>query len=296
MKKNSKSEMNNAVKELFDEVGKYRNTDDFYDLLEFIKRFHNYSPFNCMLLHIQKPGSQYVATPTYWRKEFNRSIKPGSNPLLILKPFGPVQFVYELNDTEGSEPLPEEITNPFRTEGKIKRPKVEVLHENLKRQGIRYEEADHGTCSAGYIQINENQVSSQMVEFKKEYIPVKVIHNIVVNRYLSEESKFTTILHEFAHFLCGHLGTYNSEEIPDRKTVSKNIAEFEAETVAWIVSERLGLHTDSIRYLADYIEEPGTVPNIDLDCILKVAGKIEQMLQKRLPIPEELKIKDGRKE
>lgn len=296
MKKNRKYEMNNAVKELFDEVGKYRNTDDFYDLLEFIKRFHNYSPFNCMLLHIQKPGSHYVATPSRWRKEFNRSIKPGSNPLVILKPFGPVEFVFEVNDTEGSEPLPEEITNPFRTEGKIKRHKIEVLHENLKRQGIRYEEADHGSCSAGYIEANITPDSYQMVEFKKEYIPVKVTHNLVVNRYLSEESKFTTILHEFAHFLCGHLETYNSDENSYRESLSKEIKEFEAETVSWIVSERLGLHTDSIRYLADYLDKTHSVPNIDLDCILRVAGDIEDMLQKRLPIPEELKIKDGRKE
>jgi len=292
MTENRNSDKISAVKELFDEVGKYRNTDDFYELLEFIKRFHNYSPFNCLLLHIQKPGSLYVATPTYWRREFNRSIKPGARPLVILKPFGPVEFVFELNDTEGKDPLPEDIINPFRTRGRLNSLSFELLHENLKRYGIRYVEAEHGSCSAGYIQENKTPNSFQMVEFKKEYIPVKVIHNIVVNSHLSEESKVTTILHELAHFLCGHLGSFDLKKIPNRKGLSQNVEEFEAETIAYIISERFGIETDSIKYLSGYRGIDNSIPYINLECVLKVSGTIEEMLKQRVKIPEELKIKD----
>lgn len=72
-----------------------------------------------MLIHIQKPGSKYVASANEWAKRFNRRIKPEARPLIILRPFGPVSFVFELSDTYGKEPFPEEFLNPFKVEGII---------------------------------------------------------------------------------------------------------------------------------------------------------------------------------
>ncbi|WP_300710088.1 hypothetical protein [uncultured Desulfovibrio sp.] len=59
-----------ALDELFHEVGTYRTSRDFEELLNFINKFPQLAPFNAFLLHVQKPGSQYVATATEWRQNF----------------------------------------------------------------------------------------------------------------------------------------------------------------------------------------------------------------------------------
>lgn len=71
------------------------------ELLEFVKKFPHIAPYNAMLVHVQKPGSQYVCSASEWRNGYHRDIKPGARPLVILRPFGPVSFVFELLDTDG---------------------------------------------------------------------------------------------------------------------------------------------------------------------------------------------------
>lgn len=85
---------------LFTEIGTYRESSEFRKLLNFVKKFPYVAPYNAMLVHIQKPGSLYVASAAEWGKKFNRRVKTGARPLVILRPFGPVAFVFELNDTE----------------------------------------------------------------------------------------------------------------------------------------------------------------------------------------------------
>jgi hypothetical protein len=52
-----------ALNELFEMAYRYRQSKAFLELMNFIKRFSQYSPFNCMLLHIQNSEVTYVATP-----------------------------------------------------------------------------------------------------------------------------------------------------------------------------------------------------------------------------------------
>ena len=103
-----------ALDELFQKIGTYQPGEDFRDFLEFTKNFPKISPYNPLLLHIQKPGSRYVASIDEWRNKFNRTIKSEARPLVILWPFGPVHFVFELGDTEGPESFPEELLHSFR--------------------------------------------------------------------------------------------------------------------------------------------------------------------------------------
>lgn len=49
-----------------------------------------------MLLHIQKPGSNYVTSVAEWQNRFDRCIKPEARPMVVLRPFGPVSFVFDL--------------------------------------------------------------------------------------------------------------------------------------------------------------------------------------------------------
>ena len=272
---------------LFLEVGTYRESSQFKELIQFVKKFPKIAPFNAMLLHVQKPGSVYVATATEWKNKFKRSIKVGARPLVILMPFGPVSFVFELGDTEGAEPFPEELLNPFRVEeGVIAQNDFDRLTSNLITTGIVYIEAEQGTSSAGFVQISES-LSRAKIERPTKEIWVKILFDIVVNKNHNIETRFATLLHELGHVYCGHLGTPSLKWWGDRKYLRKNEKEFEAESVCWLVCERLGLKNPSAEYLSGYLDENKTIPNISVDTVLKAAGIIESMIKK---------LKDPRKE
>ena len=68
---------------LFNEIGTYRKSTELKELFEFVKKFPHMAPYNAMLIHIQKPGSQYVASAAEWARRFNRTINPGARPLLF---------------------------------------------------------------------------------------------------------------------------------------------------------------------------------------------------------------------
>ena len=104
-------ERNSELDQLFLEVGTYRDATDYMELLKFVRRFRKMKPYNAMLLHVQKPGSTFVASASDWWKQFQRKPKPDARPLVILRPFGPVAFVYELSDDEiirGDVPMTKE--------------------------------------------------------------------------------------------------------------------------------------------------------------------------------------------
>jgi len=227
---------------------------------------------------MQKPGSEYVASAFDWKMRFNRTINPGARPLVILRPFGPVAFVFELSDTDGIDPFPEELLKPFKVKGKIEEAKIKWLIENLKSDGIYYNEVEYGTALAGFIEIAENKVEQSVVRKGKE-IRVKVLYDMVINRNEKTETKFATILHELAHLYCGHLGTFYPKWWSDRRSLSKNQREFEAESVCWLVCERLGLENPSAKYLSGYLDNNENIPIISIDTVLKSASEIEKMIK-----------------
>jgi hypothetical protein len=58
--------------------------------------------------------------------------------------------------------------------------------------------------------------------------------------------------------------------------------EFEAESVCYLVCERLGIDNPSDEYLAGYLGKNEHIPPISLDCVMKAAGLIERMGRERL--------------
>jgi hypothetical protein len=271
---------NNIIPELdklFLEIGTYRNSTELKELFEFIKKFPHIAPYNAMLIHVQKPGSTYVATAHEWLRDFNRRINPGARPLIILRPFGPVSFVFELLDTYGEDPFPEEVLNPFKVDGTISQLNFNGLIENMKCDGISYMETDLGSNRAGSIQSNNVNNVVIIKKANKEF-HVKVLYNMIVNRSHPHETQFSTILHELGHLYCGHLGTPNEKWWSNRCHLDKNQREFEAESVCWLVCERMGINNPSAQYLSGYLKNNNEIPDISIDTILKAVGIIETMI------------------
>lgn len=249
------------------------------ELLRFIARFKRYSPFNAMLIHVQKPGSRHVAPPSRSRQEHGRSIKPNAQPIAILQPMGPVMFVFDVSDTEGP-PLPRNFERPLEVNDGVIGRELDMLVENTQRDGVRVLMAHHGSHRGGSI--GPTRTHGESIVTKGEHtVPLR--YELLLSEHLSRPSRFATLVHELGHLYCGHIGTPNPKWWPDRRGLGKEVVEFEAESVSFLVCHRNGVHPRSGEYLSSYLENGVDVPPISLDRVLNSANLIERMVHQKLP-------------
>lgn len=282
------------IDKLYDEVLNYRKTTDFKELIEYVAKFRHVAPYNAMLIHIQKPGSSYVASAADWYSRFGRKIKAGARPLLILKSFGPVSFVFEYNDTEG-EPLPDYLVRPFKTESPVSEAQLNRIIKGARYDGINVVRQAYGTNRAGQLEYSPHP-TTLCLQYKEKLCSLQSNYSIVLNENLSVAEQFTTMLHELGHFYCGHLNYFgNMKWLPTRLGVDASSMEFEAETTCWIVCQRLGIESNSVGYLNGYLEENEYIPQVSVDAILRSAGIIETILHGAIKPRKELIIKEEKK-
>jgi hypothetical protein len=276
--------------ELFTLAGRYRSGQEYGALLGFVTKFRTYAPFNAMLVHVQMPGAQYVATPSRWLRDYGRRVKPTARPLTILQPMGPVMFVFDVSDTDsenGAPPLPVDVERPFEVRGGRIGRELEQTIENAKRDGVEVMTRKAGSQSAGEIRHSAPgrylEVAVRTIP-KRESVTVKRRYDLLLNEDHSREARYATLAHELGHLYCGHLGTPDDHWWPDRRGLGRVLREFEAESVCYIVSGRMGIDNPSDQYLSEYLKPDCAegIPSISLDCVMKAAGLIEQMGKGRL--------------
>lgn len=248
-----------ALDELFARSAKYKTGSDYLELLQFINKFPALSPFNAFLIHMQNRGVSIVMSAAKWQT-YKRVPKLNSRPLIILVPFGPVEFVYDISDTEGDE-VPASLLNPFHTKGTVPLSMLKQLIVSIKKDGLGYEEYVMHKSDAGYAQSKRKDLK------------------VSINSTMNAEEKFSTIIHELAHIYCGHIGINDLSWWNNRSDFTSDVMEIEAESIAYLVCGRFNLVTSSDSYLSDYIKKHTDVNGISLDTILVVAGYIESMLK-----------------
>lgn len=222
-----------ALDELFRATLTYRKSEPYLELMRFISRFPRYAPFNGFLLYTQNPKITFVATATQWRRRFGRTIKTDARPLLILAPMGPVAFVYDLANTEGSK-LPQILERPFGTEGSVAGSVWYHTRRNCEiRDRIAILEKELSPLQAGMAMTNPNR---SVTIGPAKTAAKRVVH---LNGDHSREQQYATLVHELAHIHCGHLGGDCDGWWPDRRYMSKQQIEFEAESVSYMVCSRL---------------------------------------------------------
>ncbi len=268
---------------LFSQVLTYRKSEHFNSFMHRIAGLTKLSPYNAMLVYMQRPGAGAVATASQW-KALKAELKEGANPLVILRPFGPVEFVFEEGDLV-PETKPKELASIFEIrKGEVSKTELYRLVENLKGRGIGVNFAVQGINRAGYA-ITPAQGNRQFLyDYRKCTYRLHCISDIVINDNLSDAEKFATLIHELAHIYCGHTGDQKNSQMPgcDRKSLPQNDREFEAESVCWLITQRRGIDNPSHKYLAQYLDNNDCIPaGISIETILCVAGRIEQGLETR---------------
>lgn len=150
------SEARASIDYLLRQALDYGSGADYAEMLRGIAGFHQYSPYNAMLAQLQVPGARYVLSPQVWESTYRRGIRPGSQPIVVLRPFGPVMFVFDVSQTQerpDSVPLPALIEHPFRMPdiGGVGERLRHLIHTS-KADSVRVEVAPQGSQAAGRIQ------------------------------------------------------------------------------------------------------------------------------------------------
>ena len=285
-----------TLDELFLLARHYQKSTKFKELLEFVTKFKRYSSFNAMLVYIQMPGAQYVLPAKRWWKEYKRTPKEGAQPLVMLQPMSPVMFGFDVSQTEG-KPLPTGFENPFETQGYINHEEFHTTIINAQRDGVDLIMRPLGSNLGGYVRnasspyhsIGIGLVKSNQNLLKVDGQDLPVLAEITLNSNLPDETNYATLTHELGHLYCGHIGSPNLKQWPDRRYLGRNSMEFEAEAVSYLVCQRAGIETPAVEYLHGYLDENFEVPkSISIETICRAAHRIERMRTIKVKISDYL--------
>jgi hypothetical protein len=159
--------------------------------------------------------------------------------------------------------------------------------QNATRDGIQVEQAQAGSQRAGSIQITspgKQLLFQTRLKPEPDFASVPRRYHLLLNKNHSAESQYATLTHELGHLYAGHLGSPNEKWWPDRRGLSLNAREFEAESICYLVCSRRAIASPSAEYLSGYLNNNAEVPDISLDCVMKAAGLIQQMGRGRLAL------------
>lgn len=274
-----------VLDELFCFARQYRTSEAYKELLDFLVGFRQYAPYNALLVHTQLPGARYVLPAHRWARDYGRHIKSAARPLVMLRPMGPIMFVFDVSDTEPGPhavPLPADVTNPLAVRRGTVRREWDRTVENARRDGVAIQPRKEGSQSGGSIRPAPPGKFLWFPPDSEKGVEVPRRYDILYNEQSNRETRYATLAHELGHLYCGHLGTPNAKWWPDRYGLDGNTEEFEAESTAFLVCGRLRIETPSAEYLAGYLGTNAEVPKISVDAVMKAAGLIEKMGRERM--------------
>jgi hypothetical protein len=274
-----------SINEFFLHILELKDSGKIEQFFRFMKKVPSHAPFNNTLVFIQNPECQYYATASQWKNKFHRTIKKDARPMVVLFPFGPVEFVYDIDNTQGEPVADEDILFWWRENGGTLDEKIiENTERNLDALGVDYKRIearkyfeDDKFRTGGYAQRTflDNELS------------------IVLHPRYSERTveSYGVLCHEIAHILLGHLGQVTlpkkneskTEKVisKDRQNIPKHIKEIEAELSAWIVFDSLGIEKKSESYMATWLNNQTDFTQMSMSDVMRVAGKIQDMGKRR---------------
>jgi len=257
-----------SIDTLLERSRAYRSAPAFGEMIRFMGRFKEYAPFNNMLVRLQNPTCSFFATEKDWERRFRKRLKEDARPMLILAPMHPVLFVYDIDQVQGGW-TPAELERFAKFEGTPRPGLLSRMVENARvRDRILVQRKPLSSTYAGFATTARGEASSKM--------------RIVLHDGLDDPSAVGVLCHELAHVYLGHLGCDSDHWWPSRSGLARRSMEIEAEAVAYLVTARMGLQGASEAYVSRYLGRDGVPSGVSLDSIAKVAGRIEDMAERKL--------------
>ena len=120
------------VRQLIKQAMEMPTPDGIASFLNFSTAFRRLGIWNARMAYIQRPGARVIASEYEW-KTVSRSVVPDAIPIMILWPFSPIRFLYELEDTEPRIDR-EAIKDPFAAKGNFDPRALPALMASLQKQ------------------------------------------------------------------------------------------------------------------------------------------------------------------
>lgn len=241
----SRKEQMNAIEEkLKNGVKEYFTSERYATLLKVTSKFHHYSFSNVLLIVSQCPHASYVAGYSTWKNSFNRIVRKGEKAIRIIAPC-PYKTT---NDETGEEEdrITFRAASVFDISQTMQIPDTDEIQLELPELTGDVPDYDiliHAVSNAAVIPVVYEIIPGDAKGF---YSPSE--NRIVIRTGMSQLQTIKTIIHETAH-----ARLHNPDALQDRK-IDRATKEIEAESIAFIVTDMLGLDTSdySFEYIATW--------------------------------------------
>lgn len=214
------------------------HSEQLTEFLSTMAKFHRYSLGNVLLITAQKPDATHVAGFNTW-KSFGRYVKAGEKGIAILAPMTFKNQESESPQIEGDKEEEKSIRFRVVYVFDVSQTDGEPLPEFAKVTG---DPGDYSERLKGLVR----QLSIEL-EYSDQLggaLGVSRGGKIALKEGLDPSQEFTTLVHELAHEIL-HQGD-------GRKGSTKTSRELEAEAVAFVVAQAIGL--DAGTASSDYIQ------------------------------------------
>jgi hypothetical protein len=289
VKRSTADRVPRSIQSMIDLAVERRYANDVGDLLDQVAAVRGQRLFNALLAVLQRPHADYLLTPAEWASRYRRTIRPNEQPIVLLVPFGPVTFCFDVSQTEETEhsrKLPAGLLNPYAMpDVPAAREALSWLTSNARHDGVRVTHARHGLRSAGCIR-HAHEGVAQSIDARDRRVPtaqVAVRYDVLLNEAYSETERLSTLAHELGHLFCGHLGASTTDWWPNRRQSEHAVSEFEAESVARLVFRRIAPGVNLPPHLDQYFSEQDPIPTDGWEHVVAAADRVIDMARGRSP-------------
>lgn len=271
--------------DLTDRIQELTSGEDWTTYLETARRFHRYSPQNQLLLALQ--GAEgHVASYRNWQRIPAQDGRPcqvdkGEAGLMILAPV--VARVVDVDDDTGDESIARRLRG-FRTvkvfhEGQLVSP-PDIPEPELPTLLTGDDRWQHvwGAVTAGLTERGfDVELHSRAPDETWNGVTIFTERTVKIGDTLEAPQRLKTLLHEWAHVELGH---------EHRRDVARAVREVEAESVAYLVAQTVGL--DAAEYTIPYVAgwSSGDIALVESTAttVLATSKQIVDELQQRLGV------------
>lgn len=275
MDEQKKSKTSEILEMLQEGVKNVFDSDAYKTYLRFISKFRHYSWANTMLILMQAPDTQYVASFSDWKNKHNRYIKKGSKAIRIIAPHN-----IKETDKDGNERISVgfHAASLFRIEDTVPmrdcNEEIPSLTHTLCGSVAQYERLRDVLIDISPVPVSFEDITSSGAY---GYFSPKEL-KIVIQQDLPELQTCKTLMHEIAH-------SWLHAEGGECEKANRRERETQAESVAYAVACFLELDTGdySFPYIAGYSSDK-TFPELkaSLAIIHKTANKMIDLIEERM--------------
>lgn len=258
----NKETVDAILKKIQDGTKAVFESEQYRLVLNTMAKFHRYSVNNMILIAMQKPDATVVAGYRAWQTKFHRSVNKGEKGIQILG-YAPKTVKKEVQKRNAAG------VPVFGADGQ---PVMEIVKRQIPVYKPMYvfdvsQTSGEPLPSLGPDELQGNVQRYQIIKAALlELSPVPVMfeafpsaakgkmdhieQKITIQPGMSEVQTVKTLVHEIAHAQMHQINPNQTKsELPDRRT-----KEVEAESVAYVVCQHLGIDTSeySFSYIAGW--------------------------------------------